>query len=118
MPQLSRIAILCVLLSTIPATAGAQKLTMSVNSLIAHDANQAFLRVSNRGGFGLALSDADAGNFPNGTLNRYIFGAGLWIGGIGDVDSDGQPDQITTIGYNPSNLTDIEWIEGAFEAKG
>jgi hypothetical protein len=113
MPQLSRIAILCALLSIVPATAGAQKLTMSTNSLIAHNANEVFLRVSNRGGFGLALSDADAGNFPNGTPNRYIFGAGLWIGGIGDVDNDGQPDQITTLGYNPSTLADVEWIEGA-----
>ncbi len=113
MPQLNKIAILCGLLFALPATAGAQKLTMSFNSLAAHDTNRAFLRVSNRGGFGLALGDADAGNFPEGTLNRYIFGAGLWIGGIGDVDDNGQPDRITTIGYNPSNLSDLEWIEGA-----
>lgn len=112
MPQLSKIAILCGLLFALPATAGAQKLTMSFNSLAAHDTNRVFLRVSNRGGFGLALSDADGGNFPQGTLNRYIFGAGLWIGGIGDVDDNGQPDRITSIGYNPSNLSDLEWIEG------
>lgn len=82
-------------------------------SLVAHDANQVLLEVSNRGGFGLASGPSDPGNFPRGTPNRYLFGAGLWVGGIGDVEPDGRPDTLTTIGYNPENPAEIEWVEGA-----
>lgn len=91
----------------------AQKLLPAANSLVAHDENEVFLRVSNRGGYGLALQAADAGNFPRGSPNRYLFGSGLWIGGIGDVDADGQPDSIVTVGFNPSDPREIEWVEGA-----
>ncbi|HUP01321.1 MAG TPA: FlgD immunoglobulin-like domain containing protein [Gemmatimonadota bacterium] len=96
-----------------PPPALAQGLVGAAGSLVAHDVNRVFLRISNRGGFGLSLQDNDAGNFPRGTLNRYLFGAGLWVGGVGDVDADGEPDTLTTIGYNPSNIDEIEWIEGA-----
>lgn len=92
--------------------AAAQKLEPAVGSLVPHDVNEVFLRVSNRGQFGLSGEGAP-GNFPRGTPNRYLFGAGLWVGGIGDVDDDGVPDSVTTIGFNPSNLGNFEWIEGA-----
>lgn len=94
-------------------SARAQGVKPTAGSLVAHDVGQVFLRISNRGGIGLSLGDNDAGNFPRGTLNRYLFGSGLWVGGIGDVDADGQPDTVTTIGYNPSDPREIEWIEGA-----
>jgi hypothetical protein len=106
------VASVVVLLGAAAPVAG-QKLQPAANSLIAHDVNRAFLRVSNRGGFGLALQAGDAGNFPRGTLNRFLFGSGFWIGGIGDVDADGQPDSIVTVGYNPSEPREIEWVEGA-----
>lgn len=93
----------------------AQKLQPAAGSLVAHDVNRTFLRVSNRGGFGLSLEAPDVGNFPRGSPNRYLFGSGLWIGGIGDVDADGQPDSVTSIGYNPSEVQEIEWIEGALD---
>lgn len=99
-----------VLAAATPAVA--QKLVPAVGSLVAHDVNDVFLRVSNRGGFGLAVQEFDVGNFPRGTPNRYLFGAGLWVGGIGDVDADGQPDTVTTIGFNPSNVAVMEWVEG------
>lgn len=92
---------------------GARKLVPAVGDLGAHAANRVFLRVSNRGGIGLSLSQPDLGNFPRGTANRYFFGAGLWIGGIGDVDDDGTPDSVVTTGYNPDLPARIEWIEGA-----
>lgn len=90
-----------------------QKLNPAVASLVAHDMNEVFLRVSNRGNYGAQLNANDVGNFPLGTVNRYLFGTGLWIGGIGDVDGNGEPDTLTTIGYNPSNIQNMEWIEGA-----
>lgn len=93
--------------------ARAQKLVPAVGDLGAHEANRVFLRVSNRGGIGLTVSDLDLGNFPRGTSDRYLFGAGLWIGGIGDVDDDGRPDSLVTTGYNPDQIGEIEWIEGA-----
>ncbi len=102
------LAILCV-----PSPLSAQKLVPAAGSLIAHDVTDIFLRVSNRGGYGLAVGPSDVGNFPRGSTNRYLFGAGLWVGGIGDVDADGQPDTLTTIGFHPTDISDIEWVEGA-----
>ena len=112
MPRLSGV-ILIGLLGMAGSAAG-QKLQPAAGSLVPHDANRVFLRVSNRGGYGLAIQAPDVGNFPRGSPNRYLFGSGLWIGGIGDVDADGQPDTLTTIGFNPSTVTEVEWIEGAF----
>ncbi|HET6341512.1 MAG TPA: T9SS type A sorting domain-containing protein [Gemmatimonadota bacterium] len=111
MPRLSAAILIGLLGATAPASG--QKLQPAANSLVPHDVNRAFLRVSNRGGFGLALAAVDAGNFPRGTLNRFLFGSGLWIGGIGDVDANGVPDSIVTVGYNPSEPEEIEWVEGA-----
>lgn len=107
-----RIVLLALAALAAAAPAPAQKLTPAAGSLVPHDVNDVFLRVSNRGGMGLALMENDAGNFPRGTPNRYIFGAGLWVGGIGDIGADGTPDTLTTIGFNPSNPAVIEWIEG------
>lgn len=111
MPRLTAAALLAALAGATPAFS--QKLLPSASSLVAHDRNEVFLRVSNRGGYGLAVQAADAGNFPRGTPNRYLFGSGLWIGGIGDVDADGVPDSIVTVGYNPQTPSEIEWVEGA-----
>ncbi|HEY7471337.1 MAG TPA: T9SS type A sorting domain-containing protein [Gemmatimonadota bacterium] len=115
MPRLTAAAIASVgILTLVPAAARAQRdLEPSVASLGAHDVNQVFLRVTNRGAYGLRLEQSNSpGNFPRGTLNSYLFGAGLWIGGVGDVDANGVPDTITTIGYNPESTGENEWIEG------
>jgi hypothetical protein len=115
MPRLTAASIAMGMLAFIPTTARAQRdLVPSVASLAAHDVNQVFLRVTNRGSYGLRLEQTNSpGNFPRGTLNSYLFGSGLWIGGIGDVDANAVPDTITTIGYNPQDVTENEWIEGA-----
>jgi hypothetical protein len=103
-------------LAFVPRPARAQRdLAPSVASLAVHDVNDVFLRVTNRGSFGLRGAEMNSpGNFPRGTPNRYLFGAGLWIGGIGDVDANGVPDTITTIGFNPESGSENEWIEGSF----
>lgn len=116
MPRLTAAATIALAaLGSLPAAAQAQReIKPSVASLATHDVNEVFLRVTNRGSFGLRLTDTSPpGNFPRGTPNRYLFGAGLWIGGIGDVDANGVPDTITTIGYNPESTSENEWIEGA-----
>lgn len=117
MPRLIAAALLAILAGAAPLRAQkplpAEDLLPAANSLVAHEGNRVFLRVSNRGGYGLALQAPDLGNFLRDTANRYLFGSGLWIGGIGDVDADGQPDSIVTVGYNPSDLREIEWVEGA-----
>ena len=115
MPRLTTVpsaALLALVIS--PSVVHAQReLDSSVASLAAHDVNQVFLRVTNRGAYGLRLTETNPpGTFPIGTPNVYLFGAGLWIGGIGDVDANGVPDTITTIGYNPESNSENEWIEG------
>lgn len=96
-----------------PAEGLAQKLVPATTSLVAHDANRVFLRVTNRGGIGLTVDEIDVGNFPIGSENRYIFGSGVWVGGIGEVDGDAAPDTVVVVGYNPDAFADIDWIEGA-----
>ena len=116
MPRLTAAATIALFgIAFVPAAALAQReLGPSVASLAVHDVNDVFLRVTNRGSYGLRLTTTgDAGNFPRGTPNGYLFGAGLWIGGIGDVDANSVPDTITTIGYNPEDTNENEWIEGA-----
>ena len=115
MPRLTAATIALAALASQPVMARAQReITPSVASLAVHDVNDVFLRVTNRGSYGLRLTETNPpGNFPRGTPNRYLFGAGLWIGGIGDVDANGVPDTITTIGYNPQSTGENEWIEGA-----
>ena len=104
------------MLALLPTGARAQRdIAPSVISIGGHDVNEVFLRITNRGAFGLHRADINSpGNFfPIGTPNVYLFGSGLWIGGIGDVDANGVPDTITTIGYNPQDTDENEWIEGA-----
>jgi len=115
MPRLIASILVLGALASLPATAlGQREITPSVASLVAHDVNDVFLRVTNRGSYGLRRLNETSppGNFPRGTANRYLFGAGLWIGGIGDVDANGVPDTITTIGYNPQSTAENEYIEG------
>ncbi|HET6638538.1 MAG TPA: hypothetical protein VFH82_07140, partial [Gemmatimonadota bacterium] len=73
MPRLTSATILALLL--LPAGAYAQRgISPSVASLAVHDVNEVFLGVTNRGAFGLRLTDTGApGNFPRGTPNGYLF---------------------------------------------
>jgi hypothetical protein len=114
MPRLIPTTILA-MLALLPTGAYAQRgISPSVFSLAEHDVNDAFLRVTNRGAYGVRRADTDTpGNFfPIGTSNVYLFGSGIWIGGIGDVDANSVPDTITTVGFDPLG-GESEWIEGA-----
>ena len=116
MPRLIPATIGVLALALLPTAAQAQRgILPSVISIGAHDVNEVFLGVTNRGAFGLQRADIGMpGNFfPIATPNVYLFGSGIWIGGIGDVDANGVPDTITTIGYNPQDTNENEWIEGA-----
>jgi hypothetical protein len=116
MPRLIPATIGLAAMALLPAAARAQReIAPSVVSIGAHDANEVFLRVTNRGAVGIRRADTGTpGNlFPIDAPNVYLFGSGVWIGGIGDVDANGVPDTITTIGYNPQDVNENEWIEGA-----
>lgn len=116
MPRLIPATIGVLALALLPTAAQAQRgILPSVISIGAHDVNEVFLGVTNRGAYGLRRADIGMpGNFfPIATPNVYLFGSGIWIGGIGDVDANGVPDTITTIGYNPQDTNENEWIEGA-----
>ena len=80
--------------------------------LEAHDVNDVYLTVSNRGPLGNDIQHGNgSGFFPINTSNNYIFGTGLWIGGIADIDGDTDPDTVFTQGYNPL-AGDSEFQEG------
>jgi hypothetical protein len=116
MPRLIPTGLGLAALALLPTAAQAQRdIAPSAVSIGAHDVNEVFLRVTNRGAYGLRRGDTETpGNlFPISTPNAYLFGSGIWIGGIGDVDANGVPDTITTIGYNPQDTNENEWIEGA-----
>jgi hypothetical protein len=67
-----------------------------------HDENSVLLIVSNTGQIGndLFMGNA-AGVWPRGTENRYVFGSGIWIGALADVDGDGERDTLFIQGYDP-----------------
>lgn len=66
-----------------------------------HDANAVGLAVSNTGQIGIDIFHNNGqGIWPSWTGNNYIFGSGLWIGGLADVDGDGIEDTVVVYGYN------------------
>jgi hypothetical protein len=77
-----------------------------------HDENQVELLITNIGMIGQnPLNGSAAGFWPTGSGNSYIFGSGIWVGGIADVDGDGTPDTVAVMGYDPSN-GETEFGEG------
>lgn len=72
-------------------------------SQISHDENEVGLMISNRGIIGQNLTTGNgSGRWPSSPANNYIFGSGLWIGGIADVDGDMDMDTVTVMGYEAS----------------
>ena len=81
-------------------------------SQIWHNQNQVEVLVTNVGPIGQdLLSGNGAGFWPTGSGNSYIFGNGLWIGGIADVDGDGNPDMVAVRGADASQ-GQTEYREG------
>ncbi|MFQ6103741.1 MAG: FG-GAP-like repeat-containing protein [Candidatus Glassbacteria bacterium] len=64
-----------------------------------HDANEVFLTLKSSGQIGIYPY---RNIWPKDTENNYIFGSGFWVGGIADVDGDGQEDQfaVQSVGYS------------------
>jgi hypothetical protein len=77
-----------------------------------HEENQVRLSISNRGIIGHDVWFVSEGGFwPGETDNQYVFGSGLWIGGIADVDGNSNPDTVTVFGYDAAFSTS-EFREG------
>jgi hypothetical protein len=67
-----------------------------------HDVNSVRLAVSNTGQIGNdLLTDEGAGFWPRHTANGYVFGTGLWIGALADLDGDGERDTLFIQAYDP-----------------
>jgi len=67
-----------------------------------HDYNSVRLAISNTGQIGNnLLTGGGAGYFPGNTPNNYVFGTGLWIGGIADIDGDEIDDTLFLQAYDP-----------------
>jgi len=67
-----------------------------------HDANSVWLGITNTGQIGLDIIHGNTeGLWPSGTPNNYIFGSGLWIGGLAGLDGDGTKDTVVVYGYDP-----------------
>jgi len=69
--------------------------------VLVHDANAVAMPVANTGQLGNDLFTGNGrGVWPSGTPNNYVFGMGVWIGGIADLDGDGTKDTVTVLGYD------------------
>ena len=63
--------------------------------------NQWRINVSNYGTFGYSETRSGGGEWPAGSGNMYIYGAGIWIGTL--KKSARGKDTLATIGYNPNS---------------
>ncbi len=63
-----------------------------------HDAGNVLLHVSNRGRFGRVGSDLTnpSAEWPAGSNHEYLYGAGLWVGGV--ITRAGAPDTLCSAG--------------------
>jgi|GEM_PF-537698 len=69
--------------------------------MLVHDANAVALAVTNSGQSGNDIITGNGlGGWPAWTSNNYIFGTGIWIGGLADVDGDGTKDTVVVQGYD------------------
>jgi len=74
-----------------------------------HDVGRFVLPVSNYGVHGQHLERlGSGGEWPAGSHEYYIFGAGIWIGGI----VEGEDEPFVTVGYDP-NSAGFEFVPGA-----
>ncbi len=79
-----------------------------------HDINAVRLAISNTGQNGLDVFTGNgAGSWPGSTPNNYVFGTGLWIGGIADVDGDQIADTLFLQAYDPISAG-TEYQEGRY----
>ena len=69
---------------------------------VEHDANEVRLGLVSSGQIGTQIFTGNgAGFWPKDTSNNYIFGTGLWIAGIADIDGDGEVEMNGIQGYDP-----------------
>ncbi|MFQ6104215.1 MAG: hypothetical protein ACE5OP_07970, partial [Candidatus Glassbacteria bacterium] len=80
-----------------------------------HNDNAVKLAINNNGPIGIDnFLGNGAGFWPGNTPNNYVFGTGIWIGGLADVDGDGAQDTIFLQGYNPID-GGTEFREGRYD---
>jgi hypothetical protein len=78
-----------------------------------HSAGDLLLHMSNRGQFGRLQSDQNfpSGEWPAGSDHEYLWGAGLWVGGV--IDRGGEPETLCTNGlYQVYEWRNLEPDEG------
>ena len=108
MQKPTRLALACLavlLLAGIPAVATARTAAdpwrpSRVYDLPWYQKNQWRLTISNYGTFGYAVG-SPGGEWPGGSGDMYIYGAGLWLGSI-RRSSTGR-DTLASVGYNPNS---------------
>ncbi|MDY6787109.1 MAG: T9SS type A sorting domain-containing protein [candidate division WOR-3 bacterium] len=73
--------------------------------MVWQDGNEFNITVTNYGIIGHNVQTGNAGGYwPSGYPGEnYIFGAGIWFGGLVDHDNDGIKDTLVTVGYNPNS---------------
>ncbi len=62
--------------------------------------NQWRIMISNYGTFGYSPTRSGGGEWPVGSGDMYLYGAGLWIGTVKRVPA---PDTLVSVGYNPNS---------------
>ena len=104
--------------SSLAKTAKNQKLTLQKPAKTAiwqkreHNVGRLVMPISNYGVFGQHPERIGSGaEWPAGSHEYYIFGAGIWVGGIVDSTADGKPIPYVTVGYDP-NSAGFEFVPG------
>ncbi len=67
-----------------------------------HDANEVRMGLASTGQIAIDIFSGNSTCFwPRDTQNNYIFASGLWLGGIADVDGDGEEEMFGVQTYDP-----------------
>ena len=82
-----------------------------VYDYLSYQKNQWRLPMTNYGTFGYGVSEG-GGEWPAGSGDIYIYGAGIWIGSLKKTASG--KDTLVTVGYNP-NSGKSEMTPGAYD---
>jgi hypothetical protein len=106
--KLNKLCVLVVLVSILLAVTKENPPQSEIYDFKWYQKNQWRMPLTNYGTFGYGIGQA-GGEWPAGSGNMYIYGAGIWIGALRN-----QIETLVTCGYNPSSGSS-EFTPGCYE---